>query len=350
MHLRLPLGALALPCQALHAAPMYEVQAIDYPSVFILCDLTAFTDAAWIVVDCNGGGTSGVGYHRTLPGPWVQIPAPDPRYFNNTLAGASHAGVVIGYHFWQAWRRSNAPYTWSIAGGYQYLSRATEDGEALPAGINDLGQVTGKEGRNAILWNADGSVAYHDPARYGRYEYSTAADISNAGEVVVYATERGSGLWTTPGDERAVRVDGHRVALGPLNQMGQSFGNYTVRDPMGREASQLALVNYRDGTSIPVGLPLRKQLASRDVNDAGQVTYAVLEESGNFGGPTSVYYWDELSGNQELLDLVNPASPLVGKMDLKRGGFINAAGQILVPGQDKLTSEFLLYLFTPSRP
>lgn len=346
----LALGALALPGQATLAAPMYDVQAVAYPTGFISCDLIAFTDAQWIVVDCNGGGTEGAGYHRTLPGPWAAIPAPDPRYFNNTLVSASDAGMVVGYHFWQNWQRSSAPYTWSIAGGYHYLSRATEDGEALPEGINDLGQVVGKEGRNAMLWSADGSVAYRDPARHGRYEYSSAGDISNAGEVVAYSTERGPGIWTSPGDERAVRVDGRRVALGPLNQMGQSFGNYTVHDHNGRDATQLALVNYRDSTSISVGLPLRKTLVARDLNDAGQVTYAVLEDGYNYAGPVTVYYWDEMSGNRELLSLVNPASPLIGTMDLRFRGLINAVGQILVPGEDKHTGENYLYLFTPVAP
>lgn len=349
----LALAALALPGRAVQAAPTFDVQAINFPAdPYGVCELIGFSDTQWIVVDCDF--LPHIGFHRTPQQPWQRIPEPPGAvpgdFYINYLRAANNLGVAVGvYKLYGA--STNVAYRWSQAGGYQSLERATADGVMAVYDINDAGIVVGQEGKNAMMWAADGSVSYRDPQPYHRsYFGSFANNVNLVGEVTAVAEKRGAGLWTAAEGRRALRVDGHRVHfLTDINNPGQVVGSYYVEDADDRRLGIQRVRVNRDGSYLPFGAPQRGTdgwKLSR-INDAGQVVYLA---SGADPYVSTTYYWDDQSGAHKLTTLINPANPLSGRVDLSGYAHINNLGQILATGTDKRTGRRALFLFTPVAP
>lgn len=206
--------------------------------------------------------------------------------------------------------------------------------------ISDTGWVTGMSFRggndewHAFLWK-DGVMT--DLGTLGGTD-SRASKVNNAGQVIGRSTTAGDAeslgfLWD--GDEmRGFSLGGTWSWAKDLNEAGQVIGVANTAD----DATSYGFL--WDGHAMVVLNPGGTSSDVVALNDAGQVV-------GNYFAPyQEPFLWDG-SAIHNLNDLIDPADPLQPNVTLFQSADINASGQILARGRDRVTRQLKTYLLDP---
>lgn len=250
-----------------------------------------------------------------------------------TLGGINNSSQVAGtlaYHF------SAEAFAWSDESGLRRLSGLMPDSSTVAEGINDTGAVTGGSvvgiaEQHAVVWaRGAGVVDLHPPGA----RHSRGLAINNLGQVAGYlqtedATQAAVMSADTPATKLACVVilsDRHCYSTArSINDLGQVVG--TVSD--GREWSFI----WTRGSGMR-DLAAGSAYADYDVhaeaiNLPGQVVGAMTV---GFPSPTTGFYWDEANGIQDVMNLIDPADPLAGRLESLSVTSINDEGTLVGNG------------------
>lgn len=267
-----------------------------------------------------------------------KVTAPNPSGLNNR-------GKVVGMV--QHERNTRTDAFVATKGGLRKLGQLQAGGRSAANAINDAGTVVGQatvdERFHAFRWTPQtGLVDLHTEGAQESY----AVDINAHGDIASYYKIRRDDLDTDglhiAADGTRTRLDclvpderGHTcLALG-INNLGQVVGYSSfIEEIDGQKVLRYhPFVWSADGGSIDLtaGTLFADRLPhAGSINDRGQVAGSMQ----NLQGARNPTYWDPAEGWHDMVELIDPADPLLGRLSfINPFPRINRWGHVLVTGR-----------------
>jgi probable HAF family extracellular repeat protein len=394
--------SLTLTCQCALAQATYRIKPIpplsDCPGAPSYVDSAAGLNAADDVTGdaCNANGDVHAFLWRNDGTPMVDLGPPEVGSQSEGY-GVSASGVVFGPA-----QDSTGSFAFESSGDGAPMKRIYDrlGGNSIyPAGINDLGQMTGdvftSTAFRAFLWKNDGSPVL-DLGTFGGFASSGAA-INAAGQVAGISYYPGSFtphafIWKNDGKPLLDlgTLGGDYSYAYFINASGQVAGLSTLPKAIKPAGTTHPFLWSNDGTMQDLGAlgGVYTEPYLRALNDAGQVagtSYTQannnsrawvwindgtpMQDLGTLGGTIidasdmnssgQVTGQSSLAGNrafhaflwrndgtriQDLNKLIDPTDALKSYVTLTSGDFINDRGDIVADGTDSRTGRGGLYL------
>jgi probable HAF family extracellular repeat protein len=286
----------------------------------------------------------------------------DPAESGASAKGISDSGVIAGEEI-SAQSGLQAGF-WTVTGGAMLLSGQFAGSEWAVA-ANDNGAVlgdygaSGSPGSAALLWSAPGYAQATLPGlrcdhcdrlmisanainASGTAVGQSQSSVYDNGTLVsggLFAVEWQAGTVTSLG---SLQDSGTSAAYG-INSGGDIVGSSRVGQASGAPSHAFL---YRQGAMLDLGVLQGDANSSADsINDSGQI----VGVSSDAAGAQRAFLYQ----NGQMLDLnalIDPASPLIGRVSLQEAVGISANGWIAVNGTDSQDPGWTrAFLLIPSR-
>lgn len=349
--------ALALPAAARAAPPTYRIVDLGVPEGYQSSTGNDLNDKGQVV---------GMLFHAGLPENYRSYFVWSPelgmriwdgagKHMEPNPEGLNNRGKVAG-----RLQHENSSHTDAFVatkGGLRKLGQLQPGGRSWASAINDAGVVVGQasvdERDHVFRWTPDAGMVDLNPPDA---DESYAPGINDQGAIVAW-------YWTVARDAQGLYIaaDGTSTRLDCLVPDERSRRCYAVGiDNLDQVVGRSSFIEEIDGRRVERqhaflwspqtgSIDLTRGTSYEDtrpeavgVNDSGQVVGAMEIDGGRH--PT---YWDRVEGWHDMVELIDPADPLLPRVRLASSVSINRWGQVLVKGSVDGAEHALL--LTPVR-
>lgn len=339
-HLLVLAAALVGPTSPARAQPSYAITVLDGLNSAGSNLARAINNAGSVVGFSTTLDISTQQYRRSA---WL-LPSgssaplgfdPPAAYSATTFTDINANGVVTGfnYNINQSYPHGNSVFTWSPSTGLQTLYTPASAYASHVSNINDAGHSVGRIEStflvySAVTWDSAGNASPLPATPIGPAIFGN--DINNNGQMLVTGsdgTTRRDYLWNgQTGYTVLVKAPGFKETGGvALNEAGRAVG-FAANDlsrPNGH-----ASFWPEPGRVVDLGvLPDDTMSLASSINAFDVV---VGTSSGtSLGVADHAFLWSEGTGMVDLLSLLDPNDPLLGRISNSSAHDINDAGQIV---------------------